>query len=419
MSYSNDLELQQAALSRLSSQSAEIRQSVLAYLVQGERPQPPSSRMSQLNDSTLLWSGLIVLPEELRLEIFRQTIASAFLEVEDTAPVIQALPACSTASHRRLRVKYLCSTDDNVDQYPEYLFPEYRLGRSLSWLKSWKVFQSPYHLAMSHLILAADTEAALPALTNLPVGLLYSESENYPFDNAIVTIDPIIYSTNPNYRYHGLEKIVLDFDALQYVDFFNVTCPPFNNPNVHQPDPLLCGAACVLQHCNELAIVFGEGFCNAHPWDGLVCEEWQTAKARTNICLRGCVVDWILEYAWRHGYIQHIKVMTIEGNIQPWVRQKWDDIFLNRREVHIPDIALLQSLGDVPGREWVPQEWYPPKCGCDVRCENLEVRSYDWRANNYVTWDDVEEEVGDPAAWDHVVYDDNDGGEEEEGEEEE
>lgn len=263
----------------------------------------------------LAWSDLAVLPDELRRVVLQNKLAPASLEVGHIAAGIQAHPGCSTASPRQLHVKYTCSTDGDVHGYPEYLKSEYRLVRRLSWLKSWKLFRSPYNFAMSHLVLAADAQAAPPPIVNLPVGLQGSESEDYPFEDAIIAIDPIIYYINPRYQYHGLEKIVLDFDALQYIDFFNVTCPPFNNPTVHEPGPLLRGAACLLEHCHELHIVFGEGFSTANPWDGLLCEEWQAAKTRSNICLMGHVVDWILEYAWRNGYIQHIKVVTLEGNI--------------------------------------------------------------------------------------------------------
>ncbi|KAH7396931.1 hypothetical protein DE146DRAFT_59838 [Phaeosphaeria sp. MPI-PUGE-AT-0046c] len=366
--------------------------------------------MSQLNQTQLPWSTLLEYPAEIRLCVLSHFVGPQLLEVEETTLYEQVQSSTSTVARQQLQIKYTCTTDAAVDDLPEHLQPRYWDIRGLSWLRSPKYFMSLYHFAMAHRLLAASSQAALPAIDNQPVDPESPESEDDMGEDPIVSIDPLIYTTNHNYPFHGLEKIVLDFDAEQYFDFFNVCIPPFDHPENQGSDPRLRGAASLLQHCHELTILFGEKFCYVHPWYSLRCDEWQDARIRSNVCEKGRVVDWILEYAWHLGYLQHIKTIKIAGSVQEWVRKKWDDVFekwkeaqqngkLEWKDVHRPNITHMETFGLVSGREWALQDFYPPVCSCDLSCSSL-VPWAPMCGPAWNSWDEIPEEEGDPSTWD-------------------
>jgi hypothetical protein len=190
-----------------------------------------------------------------------------------------------------------------------------------------------------------------------------------------------------------VEKISLDFSAEQYFALFNVSIPPFHysdpvtGDNLH-PDPLLHGAAFFLAHARVLELHFGSKYKWAHPWCEVQEHPWQEARSCPHICDSGIVVDWILEFAWYAGSLQHLEKLTITGDVQTWVLDKWNGIFLAHRQyveehpqdvdapfvVYEPDIAAISSLGMPRGdddAEWCPELHYPPVCSCRIACERL------------------------------------------------
>ena len=123
---------------------------------------------------------------------------------------------------------------------------------------------------------------------------------------------------------------------------FDVAVPPFHyrdgafaGDNLYR-DEFCHGAGHFLLHTKELEIHFGDAYKQVNPWydvqEAAWCETnpaWNYAEARLrpHVCDSGLVIDWILEYAWYNGHLQHIKTITLTGDIQPWVREKWYDIF--------------------------------------------------------------------------------------------
>jgi hypothetical protein len=199
-----------------------------------------------------------------------------------------------------------------------------------------KAFRSPDDFYHSHHILAQDPLSRFPPLA-IPTPANLSGNG----DSQIRQPHPFIHT-------HGLEKIILDFDASQYFALFNIQLPPFT-----YSDP---PAAQVLQHCRVLTLVFGEAYRYAHPWYNILDDEWEEARYRPHVCDMGKIVDWILNAAWR--YICHIERIKLEGDVQAWVKEKWERIFADR-------VYEVEESGVEMEGAW---EKYPPACECDVRC---------------------------------------------------
>lgn len=174
----------------------------------------------------------------------------------------------------------------------------------------------------------------------------------------------------------------------------------------------------------ELELHFGDPYKQTNPWydvqEPTWCEgnpAWNYAEARLppHICESGLVIDWILGYAWYGGYLQHIKTITLTGDVQQWVKDKWYDIFELQAAylethpgehipifaVHTPDPIDLGTVGmedeDEDDDAWRPQHHYPPPCKCEVGCWRLRGGRVD-EGLEAKSWDDFEtysDEVGD------------------------
>jgi len=71
----------------------------------------------------------------------------------------------------------------------------------------------------------------------------------------------------------------------------------------------------------------------------------------------GKLIDMILEGAWRNKYLQHIGKISLEGEIQGWVRTKWERIFADR-VYEARNVRVVER----------PWEIYPPACECKSGC---------------------------------------------------
>jgi hypothetical protein len=158
--------------------------------------------------------------------------------------------------------------------------------------------------------------------------------------------DFLIRQSHPLIHTHGLEKIILDFDASEYFALFNVQLPPFT----YHDHP----AVQVLQHCRNLTLIFGEAYRYAHPWYNLLDDEWEETRYRSHVCEMGKIVDWILDAAWR--YIRHIAHVRLEGDFQPCVREKWEMIFEQKVYEAEERVQEVESAWEV----------YPPVCECEA-----------------------------------------------------
>lgn len=118
----------------------------------------------------------------------------------------------------------------------------------------------------------------------------------------------------------------------------------------------------------------------------------------------GKIVDWILEYAWVNEYLQHLETATLEGDIQDWVREKWERIFaewkkvkaqgldkaqeqntdqsedesadgnngvLNWQDIHTPNIEAIETQGKRWSEVYVPEVHYPLVCKCATACSKI------------------------------------------------
>jgi hypothetical protein len=289
-----------------------------------------------------------ILPREIVNRILWYCIAAQEIVVAD--------PTSDPGS----LVTYACSTDNFAESLSPSLRTEYWRIRHLSWLSVspgrihaiiWqtnqlyqdpKVFRSPYDFYVSHHILARNSQSRFPALT-VPT------PANLP-GNA----DSLIREPHPFIHTHGLEKVILDFDASQYFAIFNVQLPPFT---YHDPP-----AAQVLQHCRDLTLAFREAYRYAHPWYNLLDGEWENARCRLHACEMGKIVDWILDAAW--SYIRHIKRIRLEGDLQSLVREKWERVFVDR-------VYEAEERRQDVESAW---EVYPPVCECEVGCWEIGLK---------------------------------------------
>lgn len=284
----------------------------------------------------LSFSNLPELPSEIVDRILRYWIAPQEITLGSDGTIVE----------------YACSTDALATSLPPAICEEYWRMRYLSWLNDAKTFTFPCVLCLTHHILSQHPEARLPPLRLPTQGTTTILSDSV--QAATLTRHPLLHN-------HGLEKIILDFEASDYLQIFDVRLPPFDVPG--DDDPQEQDIAFVLQHCRDLTLSFGDAYRWAHPWLGVEHPNWQEARYRSRVCDMGKVVDMILEAAWRNRYLQHLNKITLEGEIQGWVRTKWERIFADgvyeARNVRVVE------------RPW---EVYPPRCECKSGCWEIGLK---------------------------------------------
>lgn len=196
-----------------------------------------------------------------------------------------------------------------------------------------------------------------------------------------------------------LRRIGLELTMGEFVNFFNVTVPPFGSRTWLESDwyAEYQHAGQVLQSIGveELTLCFGQRFREWDAWgclDSILFPEWHEyrpqdtrcpweACCRAPICSKGLIVDWILSYGWQRGYLKGIRKISLEGDIQGWVREKWEDVF-ERGSV---DPALtyavnLRELETIGREDWMTDEdwevaqpnFYPPYCDCEKKCRESQ-----------------------------------------------
>jgi hypothetical protein len=322
---------------------------------------PASAQSPRLSFHTLL----IALPREIVDNILLEWTAQPGLVIDVTYD-------SQDSTHF---VAYACGSDTAAESLPSALREEYWLQRELSWLRDTKAFRSPYEFYMSHYLLSLDPATTLPGFDHVPAMLLSYRAANATTRRPIRQQLPHADSSN-----HGLEKVFLDFGASQYLALFEVRVPPFDDESeityIVKAEAQLHGAASLLQHTKHLTLHFGGAYKWHHPWAEVWT--WRDARIRPNVCDSGLVVDWILEFAWQGAFLQHIPVIKISGDVQLWVKTKWEDIFVRQKgatgpfAVHTPDLHAITKRGLAGSDgEWLPEDHYPPNCTCEVRCSRL------------------------------------------------
>lgn len=268
------------------------------------------------------------------------------------------------------------------------VFDEFNLH---AWLKSWKHFQRPYELVAFTL-----SRRRLSNHGYSPNPFVLKKFNTSRFDDSAV----------PDFRKScipspltGDEKVILDFGAEEYFYAFNVFVPPFDRPVEHY-DAFELGSGTFLHHVKNLVIRFGDRYNYLQPWCDVVSPEWHqelpdahgnlwTPRLGPDICSNGTVVDWILSFAWHHGYLQPVETIEIEGAVQPWVKEKWEEIFRRHREengfVHEVDIGAITDLALEDEQPWMH---YPPMCDCKHQCHRLSRGLPEKKAQSEMTGDD-------------------------------
>ena len=304
---------------------------------------------------------------------------------------------------------YVCDSDTAAESLPNTLRDEYWRERELSWSRDTKVFRCPYYFYMSHYLLSLDPINTLSSFDHVPATLLSAGTSTVIVSRPIRQQHSHAFSSN-----HGLEKVYLDFEASQYFALFKVRVPPFDDDSEItydvQSDPHIHGAASLLQHTKHLTLHFGEAYKWQHPWAEV--GTWHDARIRPNVCDGGLVIDWILEFAWQGEFLQHIPMIKVSGDVQPWVKTKWEGIFARKRgaagsfAVHKPDLNAITKRGvEGSAGEWQPEDHYPPKCTCEFRCCRLLNGSVaDEGCDEATTWDDLATQEGndEERSWDDI-----------------
>jgi hypothetical protein len=282
------------------------------------RPDRVSTRMS-------FYTIPVRLPNEVLLHILSDWIGSQRISVDEDS------------SGRNFTLSYLPYENPEADSlitraadFPPNLVIDYNRIRAQAWLLDTKFFTHPADFYRSHYLLSILGYVPAYTLSESPWSAMQDRVSsltchiNFPISSA-TNILPRLSS------HHGIEKIHLDFSASQYFALFDVSIPPFHytdpdtGDNLHS-DPLLHGAALFLQHAKEVTLHFGDAYKYAHAWADVQEHGWEDARCRPNVCESGVVIDWILEYAWEKGYLQHLSKLRITGDVQKWVVEKWKGI---------------------------------------------------------------------------------------------
>ncbi|OAL53716.1 hypothetical protein IQ07DRAFT_317685 [Pyrenochaeta sp. DS3sAY3a] len=314
------------------------------------------------------------VPMEIALQILAAWMAAPKLTVEDRTGLTES---GEQDPREVLSLVYKCAT--NLESRDNSLMPpalreEYQRLYRRSWHLDTKEFTHPYNFYMSHVMLGAcDPRHGGPFE---PPSAIYRTLKDVDY-----LVQPEIKMPFRGLKQNGLEKIELDLSAEEYFSIFRVRVPPFDQYANRHHDAFLEGTGVFLAHTEDLTLHFGTAYMGENPWYATSAWEWietnpcwlyGEAKNRPNVCTSGKVIDWILEYAWHHGMLQHIPRIRLTGVLQPWVRAKWYDIFARhaawrarhpaprcpRRQdrkakwqrrywhhVHKPDIEGISTLG--------------------------------------------------------------------------
>ncbi|KAF2689863.1 hypothetical protein K458DRAFT_382991 [Lentithecium fluviatile CBS 122367] len=262
------------------------------------------------------------------------------------------------------------------------------------WLRTEKVFDHAWYFCAVHIICLAQKGGF-----NIKPSLL-------PLTTQTITL-PDAMRPHPALRLHGLESVYLDLECDDYFALFGVKLPPFEEPGNRMADPDVYGAATFLKYTEKLTVNFGSRYrWNAHPWYELCSTEWDVEdeegcepRYRANTCTLGLIIDWILTYAWHSKYIQHIPSVALSGDVQPWVLEKWTQVFngTHPRQSEIGSIEEIRDLehigeadANAEGREWRPEQHYPPVCRCEFKCEGGVSEDVEAEARGWTLLEDVE-----------------------------
>ncbi|KAF2733521.1 hypothetical protein EJ04DRAFT_524450 [Polyplosphaeria fusca] len=247
-------------------------------------------------------------------------------------------------------IPYLLKSEDD--------FVKEEIQRQL-WQDSTKLFKDPFTLVAWHLAIRAD----------------WSEQLTKHWNNAFQRIKLIPLARNDTTEPGVLDRLKLDFSIEDFMKFFDVNVPPFDRPgrlfnlfwNWREREQ---HGVFFLKHTKELTLVFGRDFLWNNPWP-------KTIDAK--VCRLGWLPDLVLSFAWAN--IKHVPVIRIQGNVQPWVRDKWEAKIEGDRNFE-PDLAALMNIGkeeafylNQPYR-W--EDYYPAKCQCEQSCYDLAHSKIDY-----------------------------------------
>jgi hypothetical protein len=272
-------------------------------------------------------------------------------------------------------VTYACATDAEASSLPSHIRDEYWRLRHLSWLTSPKVFLKAFDFSTVHLGLFEfhDDDAWLSAILQSP---------------SHTVMQDLITLPHSDLHLHGLERVVLDFSSMEYFAFFDVRARPFDEITWY--DASMHRAGRLLSNCRHLTITFGNSYQQSHPWHELETEDdWRDVNFFGEQCHGGMIIDWILEYAWARGWVQHLESITLGGQVQDWVRLKWEGIYSRWAKARKMGHEWKDVYdGNVTDIEAIEVENQPPLCECEVPCWTLGYRTGP-PVSQSTTWEDV------------------------------
>ncbi|KAE8836440.1 hypothetical protein HRS9139_04538 [Pyrenophora teres f. teres] len=343
------------------------------------------------------------------------------------------------------RLSYKNDSSPHLSSLPSGLVPEYHKARLLDYKRNVKTFISGYDFCMTHLLLSLHPASGVPAFT-IPyyspwATITGTANLRICLGEGISPPTTTILLPNPaRLPPHPLSTIRLDLSAPDYFTLFAVSLPPLpplsaQHPAPHDDQLLPAVADVFLAHTNHLILHFGTRFKAANPWydtaDPAWCEplgvyDYSEARCRPHVCDSGAIVDWILEFAWKGGLLQHIPCITLEGDVQAWVKEKWEGIFERQRgflneqakkdgegevnpfAIHYPDIPAIMTRGvgiydkdaaqegekmEEEEKEQIdPRHLFPPPCKCKVGCWRLGGgKVLDESVSEILSWGQFEE----------------------------
>ncbi|KAK5682953.1 hypothetical protein LTS10_004481 [Elasticomyces elasticus] len=200
-------------------------------------------------------------------------------------------------------------------------------------------------------------------------------------------------------NFNFLRRLQLCFTNREYINFFRVDLPPFNQ------DPSwtgVAGAAVLkkLELLNDLEIFFRPPTSRkASPWHDVILSMWLpmhvTYAEYTRFPCQKVLVDWIMCFA--EGYIPKGVKVKVTGYVKTITKEKWEGMLNDKTSTdHKPSID--QQKAEIRGTHnidlWVSAHMLvtsivgadmfsrPPACFCHIPCEYREINQFHEEGGN-------------------------------------
>ncbi|KAE8839992.1 hypothetical protein HRS9122_06597 [Pyrenophora teres f. teres] len=288
------------------------------------------------------------------------------------------------------RLSYKNDSSPHLSSLPSGLVPEYHKARLLDYKRNVKTFISGYDFCMTHLLLSLHPASGVPAFT-IPyyspwATITGTANLRICLGEGISPPTTTILLPNPaRLPPHPLSTIRLDLSAPDYFTLFAVSLPPLPLCPPNTPPPTTTSSS---------------------PPSLTSSSHTQTTSSCT--------------------LARASKPPTHEGDVQAWVKEKWEGIFERQRgflneqakkdgegevnpfAIHYPDIPAIMTRGvgiydkdaaqegekmEEEEKEQIdPRHLFPPPCKCKVGCWRLGGgKVLDESVSEILSWGQFEE----------------------------